>query len=56
MRWVAVVLVLVLAYAVIGSAMDPYMNFPLVSQAVCSLKGDIWYGGGLLGLPGCYAP
>jgi hypothetical protein len=43
----------------LGAAMsyyDPHLNFPVVSQVVCSLKGDTWYGGGLLESPGCYAP
>lgn len=38
------------------SFVDPHLNFPLVSQYVCSFKGDTWYSGGLLGAPGCYAP
>jgi hypothetical protein len=52
---VGILLVLVL----LGAAMsfyDPNLNFPVVSQVVCSMKGDTWYSGGLLGAPGCYAP
>ena len=54
-----VLVAIVLAVVFLGGAMsflDPHLNFPLVSQTVCSLKGDTWYGGGLLGSPGCYAP
>jgi hypothetical protein len=35
---------------------NPHVNVPLISPVVCSLKGDTWYDGGLLGPPGCYRP
>lgn len=38
------------------SFFDANLNFPVISQTVCSIKGDTWYGGGILGAPGCYAP
>ena len=50
---------ILLVLVMLGAAMsffDPSLNFPVVSQVVCSLKGDTWYGGGLLESPGCYAP
>jgi len=52
-------LIILLSIAFLGSAMsffNPNLNFPVVSQVACSLKGDTWYGGGILGQPGCYAP
>lgn len=39
-----------------ASLQNPHLNFPVVSQIACSVKGDTWYGGGILGPPGCYAP
>lgn len=42
--------------AAFASFTDPHLNFPVVSQVVCSARGDTWYGGGILGAPGCYAP
>lgn len=48
-----------MSLVVLAAAMsfyDPNLNFPVVSQVVCSLKGATWYGGGILGAPGCYAP
>jgi hypothetical protein len=42
--------------AVLASFSDPHLNFPVISQVVCSVKGDTWYGGGILGEPGCYTP
>ena len=55
--WVigGILLVLLLVGGLV-SLFNPYVNFPVVSQVVCSLKGDTWYGGGILGSPGCYAP
>jgi hypothetical protein len=47
---------MLLLLAVAMAWFDPHLNFPVVSQVACSLKGDTWYGGGLLGMPGCYAP
>jgi hypothetical protein len=35
---------------------DPNLNIPVISPLACSVKGDTWYGGGILGPPGCYAP
>ena len=53
----AVIIVLALiALGALMSAVDPRLNFPVISQAVCSLKGDTWYSGGILGQPGCYVP
>lgn len=55
--WViGIILVSLVLLGAVVSFYDPYLNFPVVSQVVCSLKGDTWYGGGLLGSPGCYAP
>lgn len=54
-----VVMVVVLALVTVSavmSATNARLNFPVVSQVVCSLKGDTWYGGGIMGTPGCYAP
>ncbi len=42
--------------ATVASWGDPNLNFPVISQTVCSIKGDTWYGGGIMGAPGCYAP
>lgn len=42
--------------AAFASFTDPHLNFPVISQVVCSAKGDTWYDGGILGGPGCYAP
>jgi len=50
------ILLLLLILAAAMSFYDPHLNFPVISQVVCSLKGDTWYGGGLLGSPGCYLP
>lgn len=50
---------LLLCLLFLGAVMsyaNPHLNFPVVSQLVCSVKGDSWYGGGILGPPGCYAP
>lgn len=46
--------VLFLGFA--ASYENPHLNFPVVSQVACSVKGDTWYGGGILGAPGCYLP
>jgi hypothetical protein len=46
--------ILLVSLIFLGAAMsyyDPHLNFPVVSQVVCSLKGDTWYGGGLLDSP-----
>ena len=42
--------------ATVASWGDPHLDFPVISQTVCSIKGDTWYGGGILGAPGCYTP
>jgi hypothetical protein len=39
-----------------ASLSNPHLNLPVVSQVACSVKGDTWYGGGILGAPGCYSP
>lgn len=52
---VAAFVVLVLLLAGI-SLYNPRVNVPLISPVVCSLKGDTWYGGGILGPSGCYRP
>lgn len=51
-----IILVSLVSLGTATSFFDPHLNFPVVSQVVCSLKGDTWYGGGILGEPGCYAP
>lgn len=51
----AVIVIAGLIIGALASVVDPRINFPVVSQVVCSLKGDTWYDGGLLGAPGCYA-
>lgn len=38
-----------------ASIADPHLNLPVISQVACAVKGGDWYGGGLLGLPGCYS-
>jgi hypothetical protein len=43
-----------LVFGVLGSVGDDRLDFPLVSPLVCSVRGGDWYGGGLLGAPGCY--
>jgi hypothetical protein len=56
---VKIALIIIASIVFLGAAMsfsDPHLNFPLISQVVCSLKGDTWYGGGILGAPGCYTP
>jgi hypothetical protein len=55
-RVVLIVLAAGIFLAFFASAADPHLNFPVVSQVACSVKGDVWYGGGILGAPGCYAP
>jgi hypothetical protein len=50
---VAVLVALVALLALI-SLTNPRVNVPLISPVVCSLKGDTWYNGGILGPPGCY--
>ena len=55
-RYVPTILV---SLALLGAAMslyDPHLNFPVVSQVVCSLKGDTWMSGNILNPPGCYKP
>jgi hypothetical protein len=44
----------VLVFLGMIAATNPRTDIPLISPLVCSLKGDTWYGGGLLGPPGCY--
>jgi hypothetical protein len=54
--WIIFILLILLLLAAMMSFTDPNLNFPVISQVVCSLKGATWYGGGILGAPGCYAP
>lgn len=56
---IALAVALVLGLGFIGfaaSMADPHLNLPLLSQVACGVRGGDWYGGGLLGLPGCYTP
>lgn len=49
------VLVALIILLTVAAFIDPSVNLPVISQVVCSLKGDTWYGGGILGQPGCYS-
>ena len=53
-RWFGWLVVGLLVFGVLGSLGDERLDFPLVSPLVCSVRGGAWYGGGLLGAPGCY--
>jgi len=51
---VGLILAGMLAASALASFAFPHLNFPIVSQVVCSVRGGTWYDGGLLGPPGCY--
>lgn len=53
-RWIVTIVIAVLIVGVLGSLIDPMLDFPGISPLVCSLHHGLWYGGGLLGPPGCY--
>jgi hypothetical protein len=52
----AIIITFVVLLGTAESLFDPNVNFPVISQVVCSVKGGTWYDGGLLGSPGCYRP
>jgi hypothetical protein len=54
--WLLALLGALVVLLALISLYNPHVNVPLVSPVVCSLKGDTWYGGGILGAPGCYSP
>ena len=59
--WIVLIIFIIfvlvgLFLATVASWGDPHLDFPVISQTVCSIKGDTWYGGGIHGAPGCYTP
>lgn len=55
MRFLMVMLLILIVLGFIAAMISPHVNLPVISQVACTLKGGSWYGGGLLGPPGCYA-
>lgn len=49
----AVALVSVVGLALM-SLVNPYANIPLVSETMCSVRGNVWWEGNYANPPGCY--